>query len=217
MKILKKSLFLSLVTALVGIAGAELKVATVDVQKVFKDYYKTHEAQKEMDAMRQDVYSDVNKRVERIQAIEKAIGEIKKQIEDPATSDATKQQLHQDFNEKSNEGVSLDKERREFLERKNQVLGQEMKKKLTDIIAEIRKATEDEARKSNFDLVFDKSGLAVSQTPLVMFAKDEMEITASVIKVLNANAPEGFDPEKAPTPTVPVPVAGETPAPAVAN
>ena len=30
-------------------ANAELKVATVDVQKLFADYYKTHEAQAEVD------------------------------------------------------------------------------------------------------------------------------------------------------------------------
>ena len=31
--------------ALSATANAELKVATVDVQKLFADYYKTHEAQ----------------------------------------------------------------------------------------------------------------------------------------------------------------------------
>ena len=35
--------------ALSATANAELKVATVDVQKLFADYYKTHEAQAEVD------------------------------------------------------------------------------------------------------------------------------------------------------------------------
>lgn len=35
--------------ALSATANAELKVATVDVQKLFADYYKTHEAQAEVE------------------------------------------------------------------------------------------------------------------------------------------------------------------------
>ena len=39
-------------------ANAELKVATVDVQKLFADYYKTHEAQAEGDKAAQAVQQD---------------------------------------------------------------------------------------------------------------------------------------------------------------
>ena len=41
--------------ALSATANAELKVATVDVQKLFADYYKTHEAQAEVDKAAQTV------------------------------------------------------------------------------------------------------------------------------------------------------------------
>lgn len=46
--------------ALSATANAELKVATVDVQKLFADYYKTHEAQAEVDKAAQTVQETNN-------------------------------------------------------------------------------------------------------------------------------------------------------------
>ncbi len=52
--------------ALSATANAELKVATVDVQKLFADYYKTHEAQAEVDKAAQTVQETNNTRAETI-------------------------------------------------------------------------------------------------------------------------------------------------------
>ena len=48
--------------ALSATANAELKVATVDVQKLFADYYKTHEAQAEVDKAAQTVQETLPQR-----------------------------------------------------------------------------------------------------------------------------------------------------------
>lgn len=200
MKFFNKALVLSVVASLVGVAGAaELKVATVDVQKVFKDYYRTHEAQKVLDGSRVQVQEENKKRIEKIQEIETALGNLKKQIEDPSTSDTNKKKLEGEFQVKSTEAVALDQERRGFLDRKNRALGELMKAKMTEIVGEINKVAEDKARENGYDLVIDKSGLTFAQTKVVLYAKDSLEITDTIIKVLNADAPEGFDPNKAPT------------------
>lgn len=203
MKFFKSSLIIAVVAALVGTASAELKIATVDVQKVFKDYYKTHDAQKELDGQREKVQAENNKRIEKIQEIEKELNDLKKQIEDPSISEANKQKLTGQFQIKNSEGVALDQERRVYLERQNRALGEHMKKKMTDIVAEINAVTDEKARENNFDLVLDKSGLTIAQTRIVMYSKENFDITDSVLKVLNASAPEGFDPSALPAPKVP--------------
>ena len=60
--------------ALSATANAELKVATVDVQKLFADYYKTHEAQAEVDKAAQTVQETNNTRAETIKKMEKGAG-----------------------------------------------------------------------------------------------------------------------------------------------
>ncbi|MEG0333355.1 MAG: OmpH family outer membrane protein [Akkermansia sp.] len=211
MNFLNKTLIAVSALTLVATANAELKIATVDVQKLFKDYYKTHDAQKELDGERAKVQENSNTRVAKIQAIEKELQELKKQIEDPSISEKAKKELTDQFQLKNNEGVALDQERRQFLERRNRSLGEQMKVKLTAIVEEINKVTNDAAQKGEFDIVFDSSAQAMSQTKVLMFAKDKFDITPKVMKALNADAPKGFDPSKSATPA---PVAPAAAAPA---
>ena len=52
----------------------------------------------------------------------------------------------------------------------------------------------------NYDYVFDKSGMSTSQVPFLLYAKDATDITASLLKDLNKDAPpedSGANPEPA--------------------
>jgi outer membrane protein len=63
------------------------------------------------------------------------------------------------------EGIALDRERREFLQRRNQALNEKMVQRMKGILEEIRKLVEEQAKVDNYDYVFDKSGLSTSQVP----------------------------------------------------
>ena len=69
--------------ALSATANAELKVATVDVQKLFADYYKTHEAQAEVDKAAQTVQETNNTRAETIKKMEADFNDMVKRLQDP--------------------------------------------------------------------------------------------------------------------------------------
>ena len=73
--------------ALSATANAELKVATVDVQKLFADYYKTHEAQAEVDKAAQTVQETNNTRAETIKKMEADFNDMVKRFE-PVRCDA---------------------------------------------------------------------------------------------------------------------------------
>jgi Skp family chaperone for outer membrane proteins len=108
------------------------------------------------------------------------------------------------------EGIALDRERREFLQRRNQALNERMVQRMKGILEEIRKLVEEQAKKDNYDYVFDKSGLSTSQVPFLLYTKDATDITAGLLKDLNKDAPA----ESLPTPGDPAPeIPGSTPAP----
>ena len=195
-----KSTILVAATALTvtGLASAEgEKTVTVNVQKLFKDYYKTHDAQKDLNVFRERIQAENAQRVEKIQAIEKELTDFKKQLDDPSISEKKKAEITEAFRLKTADGMALDKERREYLERRNKSLQEQMGQKMRVIVEEINKIVEEKARQADYDFVFDASALSAAQTKVVMFSKDKFDITDSIMKDLNKDAPEGFDPSKA--------------------
>jgi hypothetical protein len=64
-----------------------------------------------------------------------------------------------------------------------------MVQRMKGILEEIRKLVEEEAKKEDYDYVFDKSGLSTSQVPFLLYTKDATDITAVLLEDLNKDAP----------------------------
>jgi Skp family chaperone for outer membrane proteins len=179
---------------------AKLNIATVDMQELFKQYYRTNEAQKQINVERARIQKDNNERLARIRDLEENLGNLRKQLDDPAVSESKKQTPFKEWQAQQQEGIAIDRERREFLQRRNQALNEKMVQRMKGILEEIRKLVEEQAKLDNHDYVFDKSGLSTSQVPFLLYAKDATDITASLLKNLNKDAPpedSGAKPEPA--------------------
>lgn len=179
-------------------AGAQdkLKIATVDMQTLFKQYHRTNEAQKEINVERAKIQQNNNERLETIRSLEDQLQGLRKQLDDPSISDKKKQDLFKNFQMKTQEGVALDRERREFLQRRNTALNEKMVQKMRGILEEIRKLVEDRAKSDDYDYVFDKSGLSTSQVPFLLYTKDATDITAGLLDQLNKDAPAATEGDK---------------------
>lgn len=177
---------------LCGAAAAQegkLKIATVDMQQLFKDYHRTNEAQKEINVERARIQKENNERLARIRELDDELQKMRKQLDDPSISDTKKQTVYRDWQMKQNEGISVDRERREFLQRRNQALNEKMVQRMKGILEEIRKLVEEQAKTEDYDYVFDRSGLSTSQVPFLLFTKDATDITPTLLKDLNKDAP----------------------------
>ena len=142
MTLLRRFLSVALAASLISVAAAQeakLKIATVDMQELFKQYYRTNEAQKQINVERARIQKDNNERLARIRELETNLGNLKKQIEDPSINDSKKQALFKDWQMQQQEGIALDRERREFLQRRNQALNEKMVQRMKGILEEIRK------------------------------------------------------------------------------
>ena len=167
----------------------KLKIATVDMQTLFKQYHRTNEAQKEINVERAKIQQNNNERLETIRSLVDELQGLRKQLDDPSISDKKKQDLFKNFQMKTQEGVALDRERREFLQRRNTALNEKMVQKMRGILEEIRKLVEDRAKSDDYDYVFDKSGLSTSQVPFLLYTKDATDITGGLLGQLNKDAP----------------------------
>jgi len=192
MTIIRRFLAAAMALGLAGAATAQegrLKIATVDMQELFKQYYRTNEAQKQINIERAKIGQENNVRQARIRELEASLSTIRKQIEDPSLAEPRKQALMKDWQVQQNEGIALDRERNEFLNRRNRALNEKMVTRMKGILEEIRKLVEEQAKADDYDFVFDKSGLSASQVPFILYTKDATDITANLLKDLNKDAP----------------------------
>jgi Skp family chaperone for outer membrane proteins len=207
MRILRSLLVSALAATLLSTASAQegkLNIATVDMQELFKQYHRTNEAQKQINVERARIQKENNERLARIREIEESLGTLRKQLDDPSVNDSKKQSLFKEWQMQQQEGIALDRERREFLQRRNQALNEKMVQRMKGILEEIRKLVEEQAKTENYDYVFDKSGLSTSQVPFLLYTKDATDITATLLKDLNKNAPpESLTPPEGPAPEIP--------------
>lgn len=200
MSFIRHFLVAALAVSMISISTAEdaksktatdgkLKIATVDMQELFKQYYRTNEAQKQINVERARIQKENNERLARIRELEDNLSGLRKQYDDPAVNDSKKQALFKEWQSQQQEGIALDRERREFLQRRNQALNEKMMQRMKGILEEIRKLVEEQAKADNFDYVFDKSGLSTSQVPFLLYNKDATDITSNLLKTLNKDAP----------------------------
>ncbi len=199
MNIIRNLFLAAAVAATTCLASAQAapKIATVDMQELFKQYFRTNEAQQQINVERARIQKDNNERLVRIRELETSLTELRQQIDDPSLPDSRKQTLFRDLQAQQQEAIHLDRERREFLQRRNQALNERMVQRMRGILEEIRALVEEQARQDDYDFVFDKSGLSTSQVPLLLYTKDASDITAIILKDLNKDAPEDFVPADA--------------------
>ncbi len=192
MTLIRRIFTVALAASLATVAVAQdgkLNIATVDMQELFKQYYKTNEAQKQINIERAKIQKDNNERLAKIRDLEENLTKLRKQLEDPSLNETKKQALYKEWQADQQTGTALDRERREFLQRRNTALNEKMVQRMKGILEEIRKLVEEKAKVDNFDYVFDKSGLSTSQVPFLLYTKDATDITAGLLTDLNKDAP----------------------------
>jgi outer membrane protein len=186
-----RQLLTTLLFSLIFVAGAaaQTKVATIDLRRVFDDYYKTKAA----DAKLKDEAGSLDKdRKVLTDQYQKLTEEYKKAL-DAANSMAVSVD-ERDKNKKSAEAKLLEIRELEQnitqFDRTARGNLEEKQRQLRDrILEEIRAVVNQRAKSSGYALVIDSAAESVNRTPMVMFNNGENDITDGVLAVLNAAAP----------------------------
>ncbi len=167
-------------------AQAQLKIAVVDMQTIFKDYYKTQEAEKRIQDQitsfkkeREDRVNDYHKLVDQINAL-------KDGMKDPVASDASKKDKEQKLNEKINEARTREQEITSYDQNASKIIQDTQMRQRKQIVDEISKAIEDFS-KGKYNMVLDKSGMTLNGTSTIVYQEGMTDISAEITKQLNSN------------------------------
>jgi len=173
-------------------AQAEVKVAVIDLKKVFDGYWRTKQA----DTQLKERAADFDKaRSGLIEDYKKANAEFTKLIEsanDQAVSADERDKRKKEVEKKQNELKEQEQSIRTFDGNSRQSLGEQQLRMRDSVLKDIRGAIEEKSKAAGFQLVIDTAATSVNQTPVVIYTTllgTENDLSDAVLKTLNANAP----------------------------
>lgn len=198
---MKKS-FLAILLGLLAVTGAhaQTKIAVVDLQGVFNNYYKTKDAESVLkdraagfEKEKNEMMSDYQKMVEEAQKLRDA--SLDKTLSDQARQDKAKA-LDAKVQDVRNKEASM----REFAGVRQKEFDDQQRRMRGGIVDEINKFITDLGAKEKYSLILDKSGVSMNGTSIVLYSQDVKDITDDVTKGLNATKPANYTPPATSTP-----------------
>ena len=188
LKLLGMALMIAILS-LRTVAAENPKIATVDMQKLFKEYHRTDQAQKEFNAQYALIQKGVNERVESIKRLRKMLQSLAEKLKNedfPADEREGKQHEGQLI---AQQLKMMKGELKAFSDRERRKVAKLKASSMQGIMSEIRQKVIVHSKKQGFDFVFDKSGKNTNQVSFFLYLKDAKDITANMLKELNKFAP----------------------------
>jgi outer membrane protein len=191
MKILLRTIFpVFLLMALMGgSALAQTKIATVDLRKLFDNYYKTKLAQAaiqeraaQLDKDDKGMKDDLKKASDDYQAL-------LEQANDQALSaderDRRKQSAADKLKELQASKAAIDQYERQA----QSTLAEQRQRMRENILTEIKAVVNSKAKAGGYALVFDTAAETVNGTMAIVYSAGDNDLTDAVLSQLNAGAP----------------------------
>jgi outer membrane protein len=186
---MKKSLSilftLTLALPVAAFAQGTMKIGTVDMQRAFKDYNKTKEAEAKINDAKNSAKKEYDDRAEAYKKALDEINNLNKQLESSALSADKKTQIAKDRDDKIANIKNMEREISDFRQTRERQLQEQLMRVREVIVKEITDVVMEKVKSNNLDLVFDKSGMSINGVPVLMYSHDNIDFTNDIIAVLN--------------------------------
>jgi len=198
---MKKSSSLPLVVVMLLVliiashAHAETKIGTIDMQKIFTAYYKTHESEDKLKEAQKAYKDELDGRMDAYKKNLDLINKLNEEISKPELSGAAKDQKAEERDGKISETKGLEKEISDFRQEREKEIQDQLKRLRDGIVEEIMKAVNEQVKTANYDMVFDRSGFSANNiVPVLLYARETYDFSDLIISKLNAGRTEGAVP-----------------------
>jgi outer membrane protein len=186
---MKKLLFLAvafgLALPMAAFAQGTLKIGTVDMNRAFKEYTKTKDAEAKINDAKNQAKKEYDERAEAYKKALDDINNLNKQLDAPALSADAKTSKAKERDDKISNIKNMEREINEFRQTRERQLQEQALRMREGIVKEITDVVMEKVKTNNMDLVFDKSGMSLNGVPLLMYSRDNVDFTNDVVAVLN--------------------------------
>ena len=184
-------LLLGIISGLQAAAPQGERIAVVNMETVFRQYYKSRIA---ADTLRQqsEVYRNyIMAEQTRLRELEKEMNTARDAAQNLALSAAERESRKQLFTAKAQELKQKRAELQNYMLERNRTLSNVEKNKRQEILTDIREEAKKQAVSGGYTFVLDSSGMTTSGIPAVLYAPPTADLTAKILKSLNATAAPG--------------------------
>ncbi|VVM07907.1 OmpH family outer membrane protein [Methylacidimicrobium tartarophylax] len=180
--LLLSALFLS-----ASLAGAQqLKIATFDFQKAFSEYYKTKDAEAELQARVATFKKEDQERTNDYRKLAEEAQKLQDGAQDKTLSEGARQERLKAFQTKVQEVQNLQRAIQEFRSTRGRELEERSQRMRQGLIDEITKFVLEAGAKGKYTMVIDKTGRSMTGTPILLYTQDLPDITEEVVRAINA-------------------------------
>jgi len=186
---MKKSLLilsaLTLAAPIAAFAQGTGKIGTVDMQRAFKDYNKTKDAEVKINDAKNAAKKEYDDRAEAYKKALDEINNLNKQLESPALSADKKTTIAKERDEKIAAIKGMEREISDFRQTRERQLQEQLMRMREGIVKEITDVVIEKVKAKSLDFVLDKSGLSINGVPVVLYAPDNVDFTNEIVETLN--------------------------------
>jgi outer membrane protein len=166
-------------------AQATLKIGTIDMNRTFREYNKTKDAEAKINDAKNQAKKEYDDRADAYKKALDEINNLNKQLDAPALSADAKTQKAKERDDKIANIKNMEREINEFRQTRERQLQEQALRMREGIVKEITDVVMDKVKTNNLDLVFDKSGNSLNGVPVLMYSRDSVDFTNDVIAALN--------------------------------
>ncbi len=174
-----------------NLSAAEIKIAVIDMDKTFREYYKTKEAEATINERRAAFEKDLRDQMADYQKMVDEITKLKQSSEDKTLAEGVRQEKMKAYETKVQDIRTLEAKINQFKAQRGRQLDDQFVRMRKGIIDEITKLIQDFGAKEKYTLVMDRSGMSMYGVPVLLYSQDVKDVTDEIIKGLNASKPAG--------------------------
>ena len=176
--------------SLVAPAGEEkLQTAVVNIQELFRSYYKVERAQEEINLERARIQKEHNDLMDRLRGMDQSLRQLEGALQATDLTEQRRLALEREKGLRIHERENLNYDRISDIHVRHAELNRKMLARMDVLLREIHLLVAEQAEDLGFDLVFDLDGAGTSQVPMLLYARDAADITPMILKELQKRVP----------------------------
>lgn len=183
----KKIWMAGCLAALLGVMGAGaagLKIATVDLDKVFTAHPKTQAAEAELKKAEAAIEEDMEKLVADGRALEEEVVRLREAARNPMLTEEARLQRRAEAEDKLTELQEFQLRARRMQETRLKQLREQVMASRQGIVDELMAKLAEFAASEGYDLVLDRSGMTMNMIPLAVYSSPDLDVTDRLIELL---------------------------------
>jgi outer membrane protein len=185
-KLLAGALLLSM---LGGSAFAQGKIGTVDLRKVFDNYWKKKQAEAQLKERQADVQKELKTMLQDLERGKEEYQSMLKGLDDSAVSTDEKDKRKSAAEKKLKDLQELQATGVQYQKQAESTLLEQTDRMRSNILADIRNIVNAKAKANGYSMVLDTAAETINKTPVFLFVTTENDLTETVLLQLNASAP----------------------------